>query len=86
MLALRRKYWNTIKGSEERKISVHLKSLRQKYSGMLLCIGTVNTTQLSSVQGSVDKLIDMNTGYGQTCLSETVERDVSSPESLRRPG
>lgn len=54
------KYWNAVTGIEERKISAHLESLHQKNIGLLLSISTVNTTQLSSVQGSVDKLIDMS--------------------------
>jgi hypothetical protein len=52
--------WNAIKGSEARRIEVHLERLRQKRAGLHLCISTAHTAQLSNVQDGVEKLIDMS--------------------------
>jgi hypothetical protein len=46
----KRKYWNAIIGSEERKICT-FRAPASKNIGLLLCISTVNTIQLFSVQG-----------------------------------
>jgi len=55
-----RNLWNAIKGSEARRIDIHLERLRQKRAGLHLCISTAHTAQLSEVQDGVEKLIDMN--------------------------
>jgi hypothetical protein len=64
-----RHYWRLITGTEQNEILVHLDRLNKKNHGLLLCINAVNTNQISSVQGSVDKLVEMNTA----CLERQEE-------------
>ncbi|TAQ91396.1 hypothetical protein B7494_g350 [Chlorociboria aeruginascens] len=52
-----RKLWGLITGREQRKIFEHLGSLHRNNTGLLLCISTANTSQLSSMQDNMVKLI-----------------------------
>jgi len=78
--SVKQKYWSVIKGSQQRKISQHFENLQQKKTALLLCISTAHVTQLSSVQGSVDQLLDMTARRYQRASSET-ETVVRLPES-----
>jgi hypothetical protein len=58
-----RNYWKLITWDDEKKISLLLDRLHLKNMGLLSCINTVNTVQLSRVQGSVETLIAMSNSY-----------------------
>lgn len=64
------RYWNLIHGAEQRKIFEYLDRLHKKNTGLLLSINTVNTTQLSSVQEAIDKLVDVYIKRGQQTYPE----------------
>lgn len=66
-------YWKFAIGAEQKRISALLDRLHFKNTGLVLCINSVNSLQISSVQQSVDrveKLIDMN----PQSPAETIER------------
>jgi hypothetical protein len=53
-----RKYWAIITGTEERQILLHLENLNKKNAGLLLCISTVNSSQLSNLNANMVKLVE----------------------------
>jgi hypothetical protein len=80
-----RNYWTLIKGVEEKQISVLLDRLNFKNTGLLLCINTVNTVQLSGIQGSVDrveKLVEMSATHLQSPEETTQDKVVVTQMSL----
>jgi len=75
-------YWKLIKGTEQKQILAHLDRLNKKNLGLLLSITTVNSAQISSVQGGVEKLIEMSDTRLQSSAENLEKEDVSSSETL----
>ncbi|KAF2186901.1 hypothetical protein K469DRAFT_705426 [Zopfia rhizophila CBS 207.26] len=55
------RYWRVISGSSQRKIIERLDSVHRTVADLSLYIGSMSTTQLEKVQGSVDRLTGIAT-------------------------
>lgn len=77
-------YWYLVTGREQRKILEHLENLQKKNTGLLLCVCTVNTSQLSRVQDTMANLHDIATAIqrGDLTLNSLDNSQVSFPEKF----
>jgi hypothetical protein len=84
--SLRKRCWKAASGSKERKILSGLQKLEQEKSSLLLCLSSVNTKQLFSLQFSIDTLIEdmpkrTTVISGHTYRETEMEYKVSVPLS-----
>ena len=76
----KRNYWGLIKGFEEKKIAALLNRLHQKNMGLCLLVQTINTTQISSIQQNMQRLVIV----GNVGLQTPAERNVATDVRLHR--
>ncbi|KAL6718748.1 hypothetical protein ACLMJK_002982 [Lecanora helva] len=56
-----RRFWKTIKGSKEKEILAHFRSLEKEKSALQLCIALCQTELLGNIQGSLNELYQKST-------------------------